>query len=92
MFDKLVESAKEKQGRRAKRFFLATGAVYAVALVALGIAAIIGFNSALAEESDIISCFVYQRHATDRRAAGFTDHLYDHQSDAAEQIRRQDSG
>ena len=56
MFDKLVESAKEKQGRRARRLFLATGAVYAVALVALGVATIIGFNSALAEEYDIIGC------------------------------------
>jgi protein TonB len=58
MFDKLVESTKEKQGRRARRLFLATGAVYAVALVAFGVATIIGFNSALAEEYDIIRCFV----------------------------------
>jgi|SRR5262245_2123958 len=58
MFDKLVESAKEKQGRRARRLFLATGAVYAVALAALGVATIIGFNSALAEEYDIIRCLV----------------------------------
>src|SRR5262249_54519927 len=58
MFDKLVESAKEKQGRGARRLFLATGAVYAVALAALGVATIIGFNSALAEESDIIICLV----------------------------------
>src|SRR5262245_8095137 len=56
MFDKLVESTKVKQGRRARRFFLATGAVYAVALVALGVAAVIGFNSALAEEYDTIVC------------------------------------
>jgi protein TonB len=53
MFDKLVESAKQKQGGRARRLFLVTGAVYAVALTALGVAAIIGFNSALAEEYDI---------------------------------------
>jgi len=58
MFDKLVESTKEKQGRRARRLFLATGAVYAAALVAFGVATIIGFNSALAEEYDIIRCFV----------------------------------
>src|SRR5262245_59212336 len=56
MFDKLVESSKDKQGRRARRLFLATGAVYAVALVAFGVATIIGFNSALAEEYDIIEC------------------------------------
>lgn len=50
MFDKLVESAKQKQGRRARRLFLATGMVYAVALTALGVATILGFNSALAED------------------------------------------
>src|SRR5215813_9131454 len=55
MFDKLVESAKHKQGRRVRRLFLATGAVYAVALTTLGVAAIIGFNSALAEEYDVLS-------------------------------------
>jgi protein TonB len=53
MFDKLVESAKQKQGTRARRLFLATGAVYAVALTALGVAAIVGFNSALAEEYEM---------------------------------------
>lgn len=53
MFDKLIESAKQKQGRRARRLFLVTGAVYAAALTALGVAAIIGFNSALAEEYDL---------------------------------------
>src|SRR5215475_3906992 len=56
MFDILVESARQKNGRRARRLFLATGAVYAVALAALGVATIIGFNSALAEEYDIIGC------------------------------------
>jgi protein TonB len=55
MFDKLVESAKQKQGGRARRLFLVTGAVYAVALAALGVATIIGFNSALAEEYDVLS-------------------------------------
>jgi protein TonB len=55
MFDKLVESAKQKQGRRARRLFLATGAIYAVALTALGVATIIGFNSALAEEYGVLS-------------------------------------
>ncbi len=53
MFDKLVESAKQKQGGRARRLFLATGAIYAVALTALGVATIIGINPALAEEYDI---------------------------------------
>jgi protein TonB len=55
MFDKLVESAKEKQGRRARRLFLATVAVYAVALTALGVATVIGFNPALAEGYDVLS-------------------------------------
>src|SRR5262245_40475753 len=56
MFDKLVESAKQKQGRRARRLFLVTGAIYAVALTALGVATVIGFNAALAEEYDVIGC------------------------------------
>src|SRR5215813_4766987 len=55
MFDKLVESTKEKQGRRARRLFLATMAVYAVALTALGVATIIGFRPALAEGYDVLS-------------------------------------
>src|SRR5215510_16046023 len=55
MFDKLVESTKEKQGRRARRLFLATGVVYAVALTALGVATVIGFRPALAEGYDVLS-------------------------------------
>jgi protein TonB len=55
MFDKLVESTKEKQGRRVKRLFLATVAVYAVALTALGVATVIGFHPALAEGYDVLS-------------------------------------
>jgi len=58
MFDKLVESAKQKHGGRARRLFFMTGAVYAVALAALGVATIISFNSALAEEYDITGCLV----------------------------------
>jgi protein TonB len=53
MFDKLIESSKQKQGKRARRLFLVTGAVYAMALTSLGVVAIIGFNSALAEEYDV---------------------------------------
>jgi protein TonB len=56
MFDKLVESAKQKQGGRARRLFLATGAVYAVALTALGIATVIRISPALAEEYDLAIC------------------------------------
>jgi periplasmic protein TonB len=55
MFDKLVESTKEKQGRRARRLFLATMAVYAVALTALGVATVIGFRPALADGYDVLS-------------------------------------
>jgi periplasmic protein TonB len=55
MFDKLVESTKEKQGRRARRLFLATVAVYAVALTALGVATVIGFHPALAGGDDALS-------------------------------------
>ena len=55
MFDKLVESTKEKQGKRARRFFVATVAVYAVALIALGVATVIGFRPALAEGYDVLS-------------------------------------
>ena len=55
MFDKLVESTKEKQGRRARRLFLTTMAVYAVALTALGVATVIGFSPALAEGYDVLS-------------------------------------
>src|SRR5215475_11822311 len=58
MFDKLVESTKEKQGRRARRIFLATVAVYAVGLTALGVATVIGFNPALAEGYDVLSHFI----------------------------------
>jgi periplasmic protein TonB len=55
MFDKLVESTKEKQGRRVRRLFLATVAVYVVALATLGVATIIGFRPALAEGYDVLS-------------------------------------
>lgn len=58
MFDKLVESAKQKQGGRARRLFLATGVIYVVALTALGVATIVGFSPALAEEYNIITCVI----------------------------------
>ena len=50
MFDKLVESTKSKQGRRASRYLVITSAVYALALLALVVGTIIGFSPALAEE------------------------------------------
>jgi periplasmic protein TonB len=55
MFDKLVESAKQKQGGRARRLFLATGAIYLAALTALGVATIVWISPALAEEYNILS-------------------------------------
>ena len=58
MFDRLVESAKEKQGRRARRLFLATVAVYAVALTALGVATVIGFHPALAGGNEVLSILI----------------------------------
>jgi periplasmic protein TonB len=58
MFDKLVESAKEIQGRRARRLFLATVAVYAVALTALGVATVIGFHPALAGGDEVLSILI----------------------------------
>ncbi|HEX5084014.1 MAG TPA: energy transducer TonB [Blastocatellia bacterium] len=58
MFDILVESSKQKQGRRARRLFLATGAIYVVALTALGVATIIGLSPALAEEYYMLSGLV----------------------------------
>ncbi|HKQ78738.1 MAG TPA: energy transducer TonB [Blastocatellia bacterium] len=58
MFDKLVESAKQKQGGRAKRLFLATSLIYAVALSAFGVMAIMGFSPALAGEYNVIVDFI----------------------------------
>ncbi|MBS1786411.1 MAG: TonB family protein [Acidobacteria bacterium] len=53
MFDVLVESSKRKSGKRASRYFVVTTAIYAVALLALGVGTIIGFSPALAEEYNL---------------------------------------
>lgn len=58
MFDKLVESTKSRQGRRAGRYFAVTTAIYSIALLALGIGAIIGFSPALAEEYDLMTTLI----------------------------------
>lgn len=50
MFDKLVESTKQKQGRRAGGYLAATTLIYGLALVGIAIGTIIGFSPALAEE------------------------------------------
>lgn len=55
MFDKLVESSKQKQGRRSRRFLVATTLIYTVALASFGALAIIGFSPALAESYDVIA-------------------------------------
>lgn len=60
MFDKLVESAKQKQGRHARRLFLVTGVIYVVALTALGVMTIVGFRPALAEEYDVLARLIPQ--------------------------------
>jgi protein TonB len=54
MFDKLVESAKQKQEGRARRLFLATSLIYAMALSAFSVMAIMGFSPALAGEYNVI--------------------------------------
>jgi len=54
MFDTLVESTKRKNGKRASRYFAVTTAIYALALVAIGVGTIIGFSPALAEEHNLI--------------------------------------
>jgi len=54
MFDKLVESAKQKQGGRARRLFLVTSLIYALALSSFGVMAIMGFSPALADEYAIV--------------------------------------
>ncbi|MDQ3013792.1 MAG: energy transducer TonB [Acidobacteriota bacterium] len=55
MFDKLVESTKSRQGKRAGRYFVVTTAVYALALMALGIGTVIGFHPALAEGYSLLA-------------------------------------
>jgi protein TonB len=54
MFDKLVESAKQKQGRRAGRVLALTTAVYCLTLAVFIVTAIVGFNPALAEEYGLL--------------------------------------
>ncbi|MEK7832456.1 MAG: energy transducer TonB [Acidobacteriota bacterium] len=53
MFDILVESSKRKSGKHASRYFVVTTAIYAVALLAIGIGTVISFSPALAEEYNL---------------------------------------
>ncbi len=58
MFDKLVESSKEKNKGRARRLLLATTLIYAITLFAFGVIAIMGFSPALAGEYNLVSILV----------------------------------
>jgi len=55
MFDKLVESTKQNQGKRARRFFLTSCVIYAVALTAFGVISVIGYNPVLAGDNYFIT-------------------------------------
>lgn len=50
MFDKLVESTKQKGGRRTGRYFAVTCAIYALALIVLGVGTVLTFSPVLAEQ------------------------------------------
>jgi TonB family protein len=54
MFDRLVESSRQKQGRRAGGYLLATSLIYALALVVFAALAVIGFNPVLADEHSFL--------------------------------------
>ncbi len=58
MFDILVESSKRKNGKRASRYFVVTTAIYAVALLAIGIGTIVSLSPALAEEYSLAAMLV----------------------------------
>lgn len=54
MFDKLVESTKQKGGRRTGRYFAITCGVYAFALTVMGIGTILMFSPVLAEQYSLV--------------------------------------
>jgi protein TonB len=49
MFDKLIESSKEKETRHAGRYFVVMTVIYCTAVVAIAAGTIIGFSPVLAE-------------------------------------------
>lgn len=53
MFDKLVESTKQKQASRSGRFFFLTGLLYSMLLCGLAIWTVMGFSPSLAESVDL---------------------------------------
>jgi periplasmic protein TonB len=54
MFDKLVESSKQKQKMRAGPYMVVTTLIYAVTLIAFAVGAIIIFSPVLAEEYSLL--------------------------------------
>ncbi len=50
MFDKLIESSLQGQGRRAGRYFFVAGVIYGIGAMILVLATIVGFRPVLAEE------------------------------------------
>jgi protein TonB len=55
MFDRLVESSRQKQGRRAGGYLLVTSLIYALALVVSVAMAVIGFNPVLAGKHSFLA-------------------------------------
>jgi hypothetical protein len=55
MFDRLVESSRQRQGRRAGGYLLIISFIYALALVVFVALAVIGFNPVLADEDSFLT-------------------------------------
>jgi TonB family protein len=55
MFDRLVESSRQKQGRHTGGYLLVTGLIYGLALVVCVALAVIGFNPVLADERSFLA-------------------------------------
>jgi hypothetical protein len=53
MFDRLVESTKNKQRSRSGRFLFLTGLIYAMLLTVLAVWTIMGFSPGLADGIDL---------------------------------------
>lgn len=53
MFDKLVESTKDRKQGRTSRIVLMTGLVYAMLIVVIAVSTILGLNPGLAESYDV---------------------------------------
>ncbi len=55
MFDRLVESSRHKQGRRASSYMLVTSLFYTLALFVFVALAVLGFNPILAHEGSFLA-------------------------------------